>query len=75
MTDTLKSLRIQNGFTQKDIAKKLNVTVPTVSNWERHGSSPLPKYVPMLAELLGVSSKEIFLLTNTKKLSKVKQNI
>lgn len=69
MTDTLKSLRIQNGFTQKDVANKLQVTIPTVSSWERGLSVPSPRYVPQLANLLKVSSKEIFLLTNTTKVS------
>ena len=73
MTDTLQSLRIQNGYTQANIAKLLGVTIPTVSSWERGLSSPSPKYVPKLAEVLNVSRKEIFLLTNTTKLSKVIQ--
>jgi transcriptional regulator with XRE-family HTH domain len=72
MTDTLQSIRIKQGFTQADIAKKLGVTVPTVSSWERHQSSPSPRYIPQLADLLGKSRDEIFLLTNTTKLSKVK---
>lgn len=71
MPDTFKSLRISNGYTQSDIAKKLGVTIPTVSSWERGKSSPNPKNVPILAKLFNVSSKEIFLLTNTKKLSKI----
>lgn len=69
MTDTLKSLRIQSGFTQKDIANKLMVTVPTVSSWERGHSAPSPRFIPQLASLLKVSSKEIFLLTNNTKVS------
>lgn len=70
MPDTLRSLRIQNGFTQEDVAKTLHVTIPTVSSWERSKSSPLPKYVPKLAEILKVEPKKIFLLTNNTKLSK-----
>ena len=70
MPDVVKSLRIQNGYTQADIAKLLHVTIPTVSSWERSNSSPLPKYVPKLADILGVKPKEIFLLTNNTKLVK-----
>ena len=73
MPDTLQSLRIQNGYTQANIAKMLGVTIPTVSSWERKLSKPRPKYVPKLAELLNVSREEIFLLTNTTKLSKHKK--
>lgn len=70
MHDTLQSLRIQNGYTQADIAKLLNVTIPTVSSWERSNSRPSPRFVPKLADILGVGPKEIFLLTNNTKLSK-----
>lgn len=70
MSDTFKSLRISNGYTQADLASKLGVTIPTVSVWERGLSSPSPRYIPQLAELFNVPKKEIFLLTNTKKLSK-----
>lgn len=70
MPDTLKSLRIKQGYTQADVAKKLGVTTPTVSSWERQSSSPSPRYIPMLAKLLDKSKDEIFLLTNNRKLSK-----
>lgn len=70
MPDTFKSLRISNGYTQADLASKLGVTIPTVSVWERGLSSPSARYIPQLAELFNVPKKEIFLLTNTKKLIK-----
>lgn len=74
MPDTFKSLRISNGYTQADLASKLGVTIPTVSVWERGLSSPSPRYIPQLAELFNVPKKEIFLLTNTKKLIKTGDN-
>lgn len=74
MLDTFKSLRISNGYTQADLASKLGVTIPTVSVWERGLSSPSPRYIPQLAELFNVPKKEIFLLTNTKKLIKAGDN-
>ncbi|MCC4467311.1 helix-turn-helix transcriptional regulator [Limosilactobacillus reuteri] len=70
MADTLKSLRYQKGYTQADVANKLGVTIPTVSSWERGLSKPYPKYIPKLADILGVSAEDIFLLLNTIKLSK-----
>lgn len=70
MPDTFKSLRISSGYTQKDLSEKLGVTIPTISVWERGLAKPSPRYVPQLAKIFNVSSKEIFLLTNTKKLSK-----
>lgn len=74
MPDTFKSLRISNGYTQADLASKLGVTIPTVSVWERGLSSPSPRYIPQLAELFNVPKKEIFLITNTKKLIKAGDN-
>ena len=74
MPDTFKSLRISNGYTQADLASKLGVTIPTVSVWERGLSSPSPRYIPQLAELFNVPKKEIFLLTNAKKLIKTGDN-
>ena len=71
MADTFKSLRISSGYTQSALAEKLGVTTPTISSWERGKSSPSPRNVPRLAKLFNVSSKEIFFLTNTKKLSKL----
>jgi transcriptional regulator with XRE-family HTH domain len=70
MTDTLKSLRVSNGYTQADVAKLLDTTVATVSIWERGLSTPSPRFVPKLAKIFHVSGKEIFLLTNINKLSK-----
>ncbi|MCC4501062.1 helix-turn-helix domain-containing protein [Limosilactobacillus reuteri] len=75
MTDTLKSMRVKQGLTQKEVAEKLHVTVPTVSSWERGISSPYPRYIPVLADVLNTTRDNIFLLTNNKKLSKIKKNI
>lgn len=70
MTDTLESLRLKQGFSQKDIANKLHVTIPTISSWELNKSRPRPKFIPLLAEVLNTSADNIILLTNTKKVSK-----
>lgn len=70
MSDTLQSLRKEKGLTQSELAKKIGVTSTTISSWEIGRNAPYPRYIPKLAEVLGVSSKQIFLLTNTKKLIK-----
>lgn len=71
MPDTLQSIRIKRGLTQGDVAKKLGVTIPTVSSWERYAHKPSPRYIPQLAKVLGRSTDDIFLLVNNTKLSKV----
>lgn len=70
MTDTLESLRLKQGLTQQELAKKVGVTTPTVSGWETSKSRPYPKYFPLLAKALNTTTDNIFLLTNTKKLIK-----
>lgn len=70
MTDTLRSLRIQNGLTQTDLAKLLNVDTGSVGAWEKGTHKPNPKRIPQLAEVLGVTPRKIFLITDTTKLDK-----
>ncbi|MGX7405191.1 Helix-turn-helix [Aerococcus urinaehominis] len=38
--DKLRSLRKSNGYSQEEIAEKLNVSRQTVSNWENFKSQP-----------------------------------
>lgn len=52
-------LRKANGWTQKELAEKLNVTDKTVSRWERDESLPDLTLIPVLAEIFGVTSDEI----------------
>lgn len=66
MTDTLKSLRVSLGYTQKDLADKLGVNTVTVSQWERKKFKPTPSIVPKLAKTLGISPKELFFIVNNK---------
>lgn len=56
----LKAARINSGITQLEIAKKLGYSSPQfVSNWERGESLPPMDHFPKLANLLGISSKEL----------------
>lgn len=56
---TLKELRLAAGLQQADVAKKLNVTVAAVSNWELGKNSILRKYHKKLANLYGVKVEEL----------------
>ncbi len=51
----LKELRKKIGLSQADIAKKLNISVKTVSRWENLETDIKPNKAEELAELLGVS--------------------
>ena len=55
----IASLRKENGFTQKDIANKLNVSDKTVSRWERDEGYPDLSLIPVIAEIFNVSCDEI----------------
>lgn len=46
-------------MTQKELAKKLDVSVGTVMNWENNGTIPVPKIFPQLAKLFGISAEDV----------------
>ena len=54
----LKELRIKHGFTQHDLAKKLNVSSQTILNWENE----IEKFAPGLSclKLSGTERKDLF---------------
>nr|DAH31727.1 MAG TPA: helix-turn-helix XRE-family like protein [Caudoviricetes sp.] len=56
---TLKELRLAAGLQQADVAKKLNVTITAVSNWELGKNAILRKYHKKLAKLYGVTVEEL----------------
>ncbi len=55
----IAALRKANGFTQQEIADRLNVSNKAVSRWERDECAPDITLLPALAELLGVSCDEL----------------
>lgn len=57
----MAALRKAQGFTQQDVADRLNVSNKTVSKWERDESSPDIALIPAIAELYGVTCEEILL--------------
>lgn len=57
----MAALRKSKGFTQQDVADKLNVSNKTVSKWERDESKPEISLIPAIAELYEVTCDEILL--------------
>ena len=53
--DRLKALRKENGFTQTELAEKLNLSRSTYSGWESEGKEPDIATICFLANLFGVS--------------------
>lgn len=52
---TLKAARVNAGFTQKDVAKRLNISNKTVCSWETGATVPNIEQVEGLCDLYNVS--------------------
>lgn len=58
--NTIRTLRIKHGITQKELAEKLNVSDKTISKWEAEKGLPDISIVEELAKALHVSLTELF---------------
>lgn len=54
--DRIKQLREQAGYSQAQLAKRLDVTRSSVNAWEMGFSMPTTQYVVALAKLFHVSA-------------------
>ena len=52
---TISTLRKEKGWTQVELAEKLQVSDKAVSKWEKDDAFPSVEFFPVLAELFGVS--------------------
>ena len=59
LSENLKVLRTQKGFSQEELAVRVNVVRQTVSKWEKGLSVPDADTVVKLAEVFGVSVSEL----------------
>lgn len=57
--EKLRSLRIKAGFTQLDIAEKLDVSAAAIGAWENGRAKPRLTKLGQLAELLGTSAADL----------------
>lgn len=55
----ISELRKERGWTQLELAQKLNVTDKAVSKWERGTSDPNTSNLIALAKLYGISAEEL----------------
>ena len=62
----IATLRNEKGWTQLELAQKLNVTDKAVSKWESDNGSPSKEFYPMLADLFGVSVDYLMNRENNK---------
>ena len=59
LNDNIKSLRKQKGYTQEELAARINVVRQTVSKWEKGFSVPDAEALQRLADVLEVDIKEL----------------
>lgn len=55
----LKDILKVKGVKQKWLAQKLGVSEVTVSNWVKEKSTPSPKHMEKICEILNVSTREL----------------
>lgn len=67
MREKLTSLRIENGFSQQELAERLNVTRQAISMWESGATIPSIDSLILLSKLYGVSVDEFLGLAAGKK--------
>ena len=71
----LKHLRIEKGFSQQQLAIKLNVSRSTVAMWEAGSSEPNMQMIREISRILGVSINAIFGEPADTMPSKIKKSI
>lgn len=59
MAITLKAARINRQMLQKDAARALEVSIDTLSNWERGKTFPDVPHIKKIEDLYGVSYGDI----------------
>lgn len=67
--DMIKTLREEAGYSQSELARKLDVTRSSVNAWEMGLSTPTTHYVVELAKLFRVSTDYLLGLNNEKCIS------
>ena len=67
----LMHLRKLNGWSQEELADKLNVSRQTISNWELGDTSPDAKKLIQISKLFDTSVNELLGTNNSKNKSNI----
>ena len=62
MRVTIKAARVNAGYSQEEAAKKLNVGVKTIQNWESGATSPRADKMADICNLYGCTLNDIIFL-------------
>ncbi|MEK4061552.1 MULTISPECIES: helix-turn-helix domain-containing protein [unclassified Paenibacillus] len=71
----IKTLRLQKGMTQEELATKLNMSSQAISKWENNVTMPDIQILPELSVILGVTIDELFALTDDTHLERIENMI
>ena len=66
LNERIRKLRFERNLSQVDLAKKLNVTKQSVSNWENDNIQPSIEMLVKLAEVFSVSTDYLLGLENRR---------
>lgn len=65
----INTLRLSCGWSQVELARKMNITKQTVSNWENENIMPSIEMLVRMAKLFHVTTDYLLGLENTPRLS------
>lgn len=63
MRITIKAARVNAGLSQEEAAKRLDIGVKTLQNWESGATSPRADKMPDICNLYGCGINDIIFLT------------
>lgn len=67
--ENIRSLRSAMGWSQVELAKRLNITKQTVSNWENENIQPSIEMLVHLSKALGVTTDHLLGLDTIPRIS------
>ncbi len=71
----IKSLRIEKGVTQEELANHLGLSYQAVSKWENNISTPDIQFLPLLSVYFGVTIDDLFEMPHEVHLDRIDQMI
>jgi transcriptional regulator with XRE-family HTH domain len=74
-SDLLREQRIQHGWSQNQLAKKLGVDIRTVRRWELGKAAPVPYYRKRLVSLFGKTAQELGLCSDSDENERVHERV
>ena len=74
ISDNIKYFRKRKGYSQEQLARKLNIKQASISNWESGKTTPETKNIVELANVLGVTTEALFSEEPRRELDSIRIN-